>query len=86
MAKDMTTNKTKQVSAEEFVRIWQTSTSVKEVCEKTGNTESSVRARADKYKNEKGIPLKRFANKTRTIEVEALKKLAQELAPAGTAA
>ena len=45
------------VSPEEFVRIWQAASSVKEVCEKTGMCRNTAQCREVRYRNA-GIRLK----------------------------
>lgn len=69
----------KQVSAEDFVKTWQTSNSVSEVAEKLGRTPTSIITRAKKFRK-RNIPLKFFERGTRALDIEALQKLAQETA------
>jgi len=77
----MTTRKS--VSPEEFVRAWQASNDMAEVSAKTGLKIESVRARGHRFRK-KGVPLKRFAAQGRpATDWEALKKLAEKLAPGG---
>jgi hypothetical protein len=47
------------VEAREFVRVWQSSTSVAEVAAKTRTKKSACRVRANRYRAE-GVPLKEF--------------------------
>jgi len=69
------------VSAEEFVRKWQTSRSAGEVAEKTGMDVRAARQRAALYRK-KGVPLQRFAGgRFEAPDWQALKALAEELAP-----
>lgn len=49
-----------RVSLEVFLQAWEGSTTVKEVANKTGLKETSIQARASKYRNDYGIPLKNF--------------------------
>lgn len=68
-------------SAEEFVRVWQTSKSVIEVAEKTGIDIRGARQRATLYRK-KGVPLQRFSGGRHPVpDWEALKALAEELGP-----
>jgi hypothetical protein len=67
-----------RISAEEFVRIWQTSASRKEVMEKTGQPKNTVAGRAARYRK-RGVPLKNFWDCT-PQNWEKLRKLAEELA------
>ena len=53
------TNKAPRTPAPVFIEIWQTSSSMKEVCERTGLKEPSAYTRARGYRA-KGIPLKQF--------------------------
>lgn len=55
----MSINKAPRTPAPVFIEIWQTSSSMKEVCEKTGLKEPSAYTRARGYRA-KGIPLKQF--------------------------
>lgn len=68
-----------RISAEEFVRTWQTSKSIKEVCEKLQTIESYAYTKAADFRK-KGINLKRFENARQVIDVERLAKLADDLA------
>ena len=72
--------KREHVTAEEFVRIWQSSETTAEVAEKTGLKKSGVSNRASRFKT-KGIPLKDMRNDSRGLDVQNLKALAKKLAP-----
>lgn len=68
------------VSAEEFVSIWQESSSAKEAAQRMGDGISydAVRARASFYRR-RGIPLKRFAPKVpKHLDVAALTSRARK--------
>ena len=52
-------NKAQRTPAKNFIEIWQTSSSMKEVCDRTGLKEPSAYTRARGYRA-KGIPLKQF--------------------------
>ena len=47
------------ISAEEFIKVWQTSSSLAEVCERLGRPPVHMSARASQYRR-KGIALKSF--------------------------
>ena len=64
-----------RVSAEEFVRAWQTSNSMVEVAEKTGMSIVAVSSRVAMYRR-KGVPLKPY--RIRKIDWEALASYAAE--------
>ncbi len=67
------------VTAEEFIRTWQTAGSVQEVAEKCGMTENRVRNRASWYRSY-GIPLKKFPRGVRKrLDYSALAALAKSL-------
>jgi hypothetical protein len=75
----------------EFVTIWETSSSVKEVMEKTGMTYNAVIGRANNYRNQRiddhgnvlreGIPLKdmKASKRTPKVNVSELTKLIMDL-------
>lgn len=68
------------ITAEEFVTIWQTSTNLDEVLERTGMSYEAIMTRAHKYRTERGIPLKRFYRKNNITEnLEELIELAKKL-------
>ncbi len=72
----------KHVTAEEFIRVWQTSKSRKEVMQKTGMDSRQVSARLHYYRTVKEVPLKDFRQAKRGpggIDWEDLRKLAQDL-------
>ncbi len=71
----------KRVTPEDFIRIWQTSNSTKEVSEKVGIDRSAVRVRVDFYRK-RGIPLKKYKNARESLNIEALTKLAKSLSSA----
>lgn len=73
----MSNEETKQVSPAEFVEIWQGCNSIDEVAKKTNRTYNSTRARGFKMM-ERGVPLKKFPKHTRSLDIEHLKKIAQE--------
>src|SRR5947209_3143777 len=50
---------TATVSAREFIRVWQTSSSVAEVAAKVRRKKNAVRVRAYRYR-QMGVPLKEF--------------------------
>jgi len=61
----------------EFIKIWQTSSSMKEVVEKTGMGYNTVAARARRYRK-KGIPLKPYPRGFQpTGNIDELKEYAQ---------
>jgi len=78
----------KQLMAEEFVRIWQTSNSVQEVAEKTGYKSTTLSVKANSLRR-MGIPLKKYSRNTGggsprffprkedTDRIDALKLLAE---------
>lgn len=72
----------KKVTAEQFIRVWQTSSSPVEVSKRLDMTYSSVNARAADYRK-KGIPLKSFKHNRSVLKlnIDELKQLASELAP-----
>lgn len=51
------------VSPREFIRIWQESESLAEVAKRTGIAPIYASTRASYYRNQKGVPLKRFHRK-----------------------
>lgn len=61
------------VSAEEFVKIWQTSKSTKEIVKRTQSNAKAVGVRAAIFRH-KGVPLKKF--RTARHDYVALAKLA----------
>jgi hypothetical protein len=63
------------VSAEDFVRTWESADSIAEVGEKTGMARGAINSRAAHYRKS-GIPLKRMARQGRRhLDIEALKAL-----------
>jgi len=73
-----TKTKNPAVTPEAFVTAWQTSESIKQVVEKTGITEGSVRFRGSRYRK-LGVGLKKFGRATAKLDVETLNKLATDL-------
>lgn len=74
-------NSTKPIiSAEEFVRIWQTAASKEEVIEKTGLSLEMTRGKAAKLRKI-GVPLKKFNSMGTKLDVQALIALAESLQP-----
>jgi transposase len=68
------------MSAEEFVKVWQGGTSVRDVAEQCGLSGRSVRERAVRLRK-KGVPLKKFYSTGRPfLDYAALTKLAKECA------
>jgi response regulator of citrate/malate metabolism len=69
-----------EVTAENFVRAWQTSETIEEVCQKTGMTRISCRQRAYQLRK-KEVPLKKVVGGIggRKVDYDALKKLAESL-------
>lgn len=49
-----------RVSAEQFVRIWQSAKSVSEAAQRCGTTKAAVRTRAGYYRRKHKVRLKRF--------------------------
>lgn len=70
------------ISAEDFIRIWQTAESAAEVAEKTGIRWDMARSRAQKLIR-KGVPLKNIKLDPRgsALNLPALIELAKSLAP-----
>ena len=68
-----------QITAEDFVRAWQTSATVEEVSRKLDITVGGARVRATDLRN-RGIPLKIMPGGRRKIDIAALAKLANDLA------
>lgn len=75
----MNTNDQK-VTPEEFIKAWQTSSSVAEVAEKTKLTAKKVYNRRNSYKK-KGVPLKDFKRTAIKTNWAELAKLAKSLLP-----
>lgn len=68
------------ISAEEFVRIWQTSPTFEEACKTIGGHPRHISAKADRFRKRK-IPLKKFATGKASLDIPGLIALAQSLAP-----
>lgn len=62
------------VSAEEFVRIWQSASSVREVSEKTGMKMKAIYVRSSTYRG-LGIMLKHMPQRAPKLDITALNKL-----------
>lgn len=69
-----------EISAEEFIRIWQTSESREEVIRRTGMTSTTVSHRVKSYRA-RGVPLKIFKLRGCYKDWDALRDLARSLAP-----
>ncbi len=70
---------TKTISALEFVRAWQSSSSVAEVSSKTQSSKNAVRVRAYRYRR-MGVPLKQYpALEFETIDWDSLAEYAESL-------
>jgi hypothetical protein len=67
-------------SAEDFVRAWQTSSSIAEVARAVGGNEKSIQSRASRLRK-RGVPLKYMHNGgcVKPLDVAALATLAKEL-------
>jgi hypothetical protein len=63
------------ISPPEFIKIWQTASTLDEVCEKTKMSKSSAYSRAAGYRK-RGIPLQKFSRAKKT-DWETLADLAQ---------
>ncbi len=72
--------KTKRVSNEEFIKIWQSALTLSEVAEKVGKPNSNCTLRAVNLRNRHGIPLKMFRINN-YVDKEGLTKLALKYAP-----
>ena len=89
-AKPKRERKQYNVSPEDFVKVWQSSESADEVAQKLNMPKNIVLARSAVYrKNRKdgspGVPLKKMPRvNPRRLDVENLRKLATETAPAET--
>lgn len=68
------------VTPEEFVKIWQSSQTAKEIAEKTGSTPGNVCARAYHYRK-KGVKLKMLNSGPQPMDCVALNKIAVQYAP-----
>ena len=67
-----------RISAEEFIRVWQTSESLNECCSRLPTMPRSTIRQRRSYYRKKGIPLKRLVGEK--MGLPAMIKLAQELA------
>lgn len=82
MAKQRKSHHQSNVTPEQFVRAWNTSSSAVEVAQKLDMAPHSASARASWYRK-KGVDLKRFlrgAKPAARLDVAALNKLAKSLA------
>lgn len=67
-----------QEEAENFVQVWQTSTSRAEVMERLGLSLRQVDGRAYRLRR-RGVPLKTHWDAHGALDIEALKKLAESV-------
>ncbi len=67
------------IDAEAFVRAWQTSSSLEEVSTRLSIGEKRAAQRAVLLRR-KGVPLQRFTGSKKGLDIEALARLAGELA------
>lgn len=72
------------LSAEEFIKAWQTSKNLKEVVEKTNASRDALRNRASLYRK-RGVPLRRFKRGKRgpKLDVKELTNFALKYVPDG---
>lgn len=68
------------ISAEAYIRLWQTSETMEEVLEKSGLSQEIARGKAAKLRKI-GVPLKKFDTRGTKLDVAALIALAKSLAP-----
>jgi hypothetical protein len=69
------------VTAREFVRVWQSASSVAEVAKKLNRTKNACRVRAFRYR-QMGVPLKEFPwVETDLIDWDELAEYAESLEP-----
>lgn len=73
----MNDDKTNQEKAEEFVRTWQAAESVAEVAEKLGLKEKTVVSRANRYRKELRVPLKKLYQRER-LDPDRLREIAED--------
>ena len=81
MARSKTSNN-KKVSAEDFIKCWQTAASVEEVSESLGMSKSAAMTRASNYRRVHEIPLKKF-HRSSKLDKQRLRDLATSLAAHG---
>jgi len=62
-------------SAKDFVTVWQTSSTLDEVCDQTGLSRKTASARAANYRRN-GVPLQRFS-RPKMLNYEELAVLAE---------
>lgn len=67
-----------RITAERFIRTWQTGESLSDVAHKLGIAESYAVTRASGLRK-KGIPLKKFTVNVNHLDIEALAQMAREL-------
>jgi len=71
------------VSDEKFILIWQTSSSIDEVAQKTGMPAAICHARASFYRR-KQVKLKAMPRKsTRGLDVEKMNRIIEQIPPVG---
>ncbi len=76
---EMTTEENRMhVSADEFVKIWQTSSTGKEVANRVGSSLNAVVVRAYQLRR-LGVPLKRMKSAGERLDIPTLKALAESL-------
>lgn len=69
-----------KITAVDFVTIWQKSSNLDEVCEKTGMSRITASARATRYRKN-GVPLKKHPRQHQPlIDFDELTALAKKLA------
>lgn len=66
------------ISAEEFIKIWQSSKNVAEVAERAKAKSRDTVAHRAWYLRKLGIPLKKFAPGRSGFDIKKLKKLAEQ--------
>lgn len=66
----------KSTSAEDFIRIWNACTSIREVADRTGLAISSVKSKASMLRK-RGVPV-RAMHETKRLDVAKLSKLARD--------
>ena len=70
------------ISAEEFVEAWQKAESIEEMADKFGTEVLRLSSRAAVYRA-KGVPLKKFVGRGKTIDIAMLTQLAKDSGPTG---
>lgn len=69
-----------RTAAADFIRVWQSAATLDEVAQKLGYEDRLVASQNASRLRKRGIPLKQFSNDP-SLDIEALKALAEELAP-----